>query len=188
MTHTPVHPPRCTTAQLSALVILRVLIGWHFLYEGIAKILNPNWTSASFLLESKWIFAGVFHAMALNPFVLKAVDLMNMWGLTAIGLGLIAGCFTRAATVVGMLLLLLYYVCNPPLIGLTYSIPAEGSYLIVNKNLIELCALMVLFLFPTGSIGLDRFCSFIKKPAGKSAQLEVSHEERTERKAEHPRR
>jgi thiosulfate dehydrogenase [quinone] large subunit len=186
MTRSPVQSHRCTIAQLSALVILRVLIGWHFLYEGIAKILNPNWTSASFLLESKWIFAGVFHSMALNSLVLTAVDFMNMWGLTAIGLGLIAGCFTRAATAAGMLLLLLYYVCNPPFIGFTYSQPAEGSYLIVNKNLIELCALAVLFLFPTGSIGLDRFCSLlgprvrtgdtVKKPADKAAQPEVSHE------------
>lgn len=186
MTRSPIQSPRYTHAQLSALVILRVLIGWHFLYEGIAKILNPNWTSASFLLESRWIFAGVFHSMALNPLVLKAVDFMNMWGLTAIGLGLIAGCFTRTSTTAGMLLLLLYYVCNPPFIGFTYSQPAEGSYLIVNKNLIELCALAVLFLFPTGSIGLDRFSSLlglrvrtgdtVKKPADKAAQPEESHE------------
>ena len=22
---------------------LRIVIGWHFLYEGIAKLFNPNW-------------------------------------------------------------------------------------------------------------------------------------------------
>jgi thiosulfate dehydrogenase (quinone) large subunit len=169
--------PHYTTARLTALVILRVLIGWHFLYEGIAKMLSPNWTAASFLLESKWIFQDLFHAMALNPLVLKAVDLMNMWGLVAIGLGLIVGCFTRTATVAGMLLLALYYVCNPPFIGFTYSLPAEGSYLIVNKNLIELCALAVLFLFPTGAIiGLDRLIKLIPRSAGKAAQPEASHE------------
>ena len=27
--------------QLYGLVALRVLIGWHFLYEGIAKLINP---------------------------------------------------------------------------------------------------------------------------------------------------
>ena len=35
--------------QLYGLVVLRVLIGWHFLYEGIAKLLNPYWSSAAFL-------------------------------------------------------------------------------------------------------------------------------------------
>jgi len=40
---------------------------------------------------------------------------------------------------------------------LEYSKPGEGSYIIVNKNLIEAGALYVLYLFPTSQlIGLDR--------------------------------
>ncbi|MFC1693111.1 DoxX family membrane protein [Candidatus Latescibacterota bacterium] len=156
--------PRYTTSQLSALVFLRILIGWHFLYEGIAKVLNPYWTSAGFLLESKWIFSGIFTSMAANPVVLKIVDFMNMWGLIAIGLGLIVGCLARVASMAGILLLLLYYVANPPFIGFTYTAPLEGSYLIVNKNLIETFALLVLSLFPTGCIiGLDRLIFSPKK-------------------------
>jgi thiosulfate dehydrogenase [quinone] large subunit len=69
-----------------------------------------------------------------------------------------------------MLILLLYYVCTPPLIGMTYSVPTEGSYLIVNKNLIEMVALGVLALFPTGNIiGLDRLMGMVKLPTGKAA-------------------
>jgi thiosulfate dehydrogenase [quinone] large subunit len=161
---------RFSTPQLTTLVLLRVLIGWHFLYEGFAKLLNSDWTAASFLLDSKWIFAPLFHFMANNTTILSIVDFMNIWGLTAVGLGLIVGCCTRVATIGGMLLLLLYYICTPPFIGYTYSLPSEGSYLIVNKNLIEMFALGVLFLFPTGSIiGLDRFFQVMKKPAGKPA-------------------
>jgi thiosulfate dehydrogenase [quinone] large subunit len=161
---------RFSMPQLTALVVLRVLIGWHFLYEGVAKLLNSDWTAASFLLDSKWILAPVFHFMANNSAILAVVDFMNIWGLTAVGLGLITGCCTRIATVGGMLLLLLYYLCTPPFIGYTYSLPSEGSYLIVNKNLIEMFALVVLFLFPTGSvIGLDRFFRFMRKPSGKPA-------------------
>jgi thiosulfate dehydrogenase [quinone] large subunit len=66
------------------------------------------------------------------------------------------GCFTRLASIAGMGLILLYYVCNPPMIGLYYSIPSEGNYLIVNKNIVEMAALFVLLFFPTGRIsGLD---------------------------------
>ncbi len=156
-----------STAQLSALVVLRVFIGWHFLYEGIAKMMMPDWSAASFLLESKWIFAKLFHAMAMNPVVLDAVNLMNMWGLTAIGLGLIVGCMTRTATLAGMAILVMYYACNPPLVGLTYSVPSEGSYIIINKNLVEFAALGVLFLFPNGHIiGFDRLLLGLKKTAG----------------------
>ena len=50
--------------QMYALVMMRVLIGWHFLYEGVAKLMKGNWSSAGFLLQSKWIFAGIFKWMA----------------------------------------------------------------------------------------------------------------------------
>jgi thiosulfate dehydrogenase [quinone] large subunit len=99
----------------------------------------------------------MFTWMASNPAVLALVDFMNIWGLIAIGLGLIVGGLTRIASIAGVLLLLLYYICNPPFIGYTYSMPMEGSYLIVSKNLIELFSLIVLIVFPTGSIiGIDR--------------------------------
>jgi thiosulfate dehydrogenase [quinone] large subunit len=153
-----VQPKTYSQAQLFALVALRVLIGWHFLYEGLAKIANPYWSSANYLLESKWIFSGLFTSIVGNPAALKIVDLLNEWGQITIGVGLIAGCFTQVATIAGIVLLLLYYVSTPPLVGLTYSIPTEGSYLFVNKNLIEMAALIVLALFPTGTIiGLDVF-------------------------------
>ena len=45
------------------------------------------------------------------------------------------------------MVLLMYYFNNPPLIGLEYSMPSEGNYLIVSKNLIEAVALFVLAVF-----------------------------------------
>ena len=152
-----------SATQLSALVILRVHIGWHFLYEGFAKVFNPDWTAASYLLDSKWIFSKIFIAMAENPHILAFVDFSNKWGLVAIGLGLIAGALTRTVSAAGILLLFLYYFATPPFLGYTYMTPMEGSYLIVNKNLIEACALFVLIIFPTGHIiGLDRILFTLK--------------------------
>jgi thiosulfate dehydrogenase [quinone] large subunit len=134
-----------------------VLVGWHFLYEGLVKLLNPDWTAAEFLAQSQGIFAGAFHWLAAEPLRLEAVDAFNRWGLVLIGLGLIAGLLTRTATLAGMLLLALYYACQPPLPHLTSSVPTEGAYLVVNKVLIELAALWVLLALPTGSlVGLDR--------------------------------
>ena len=34
-----------TRTQSWALVLLRIFIGWHFLYEGVIKAYNPAWTS-----------------------------------------------------------------------------------------------------------------------------------------------
>lgn len=146
------------TLQTAALVSLRLLIGWHFLYEGIAKLLNPYWTSAGYLAESQWWFKGVFLAIAASPTAVTIVDYVNAWGLTLIGLALMLGLFERAAAAAGIGLLALYYIAAPPFVGYTYGMPTEGSYLIVNKILIELAALVVLFAHPTARVfGLDRF-------------------------------
>ncbi|MCK5462111.1 MAG: DoxX subfamily, partial [Bacteroidales bacterium] len=58
----------------------------------------------------------------------------------------------------GIVLLAFYYLSHPAIIGVTYAIPSEGSYLWVNKNLIELLTLWVIMLFPTWkTVGLDRY-------------------------------
>jgi thiosulfate dehydrogenase (quinone) large subunit len=147
-----------SNSQLTILVILRMVAGWHFLYEGVIKLMNPNWSAVGFLLDSKGIFAGFFQLLADNQNLVKVIDLMNEWGLLLVGLGLITGFLTQIATLGGMVLLAFYYMSHPPLIGVEYAIPSEGSYLWVNKNLVEFFTLWVLFLFPTGKlVGLDRF-------------------------------
>lgn len=146
-----------SSAQKTFLVILRMLIGWHFLYEGLLKVYNAQWSAKGFLLNSDWIFQEIFKSMAANAAVLNVVDFLNQWGLVFIGLGLILGIFTRLATIGGILLLAMYYLANPPMPGIESSAITEGNYMIVNKNLIEMCALLVLLVFPTGKIiGLDR--------------------------------
>ena len=143
--------------QLYGLVVLRVLIGWHFLYEGIAKLLNPYWSAAAFLLDAKWIFSGLAKWIVSNPSILSLADNLNMWGLTLIGACLILGLFGKHVSMLGMLLVLVYYLFTPSFWWLEYARPGEGSYLVVNKNLIEACALFVVYLFPTSElIGLDR--------------------------------
>jgi len=147
-----------TPLQMTILVVLRFLIGWHLLYEGFSKLLIPNWTSFGFLQESKWILAGLAKWILAHDNVLSVVDFLNTWGLIAIGLGLIVGLFTRIAAISGAALLFVYYLNNPPLIGLEYTVPSEGSYLVVSKTLIESCALVLLAIFPTGTVfGLDMF-------------------------------
>jgi thiosulfate dehydrogenase [quinone] large subunit len=148
---------RLTGVQMAAVVALRVLIGWHFLYEGIAKLTAPSWSAAGFLSQARGPLADVMRGLAADPGALEIVNPLNMWGLTLIGLGLVLGCFTRLASAAGMLLLLMYYLCNPPFVGYFYSLPAEGSYLVVNKNLVELAGLAVVFTTGSGRIlGLDR--------------------------------
>ena len=149
-----------STYQLSGLVVLRVLIGWHFLYEGVAKLLNPYWSSAAYLLDSKWLLSGLAETIVSDPVLLSISDYVNMWGLTLVGASLLLGLFSQYTALIGMGFVILYYLFAPPFLGLEFSKPGEGSYLIVNKNLIEACALWVIHSFPTSHvIGLDRLLS-----------------------------
>jgi thiosulfate dehydrogenase [quinone] large subunit len=147
-----------TNFQATVLVALRMLIGWHFLYEGLAKLTNPYWSSAGYLSQSQWLFDGTFLKIAASPSALAVVDFLNVWGLILIGLGLMLGCLARPAAIAGVVLLALYYIAAPPFVSFAYSMPSEGSYLVVNKVLIELVAVLALVAFPTSKVfGLDRF-------------------------------
>jgi thiosulfate dehydrogenase [quinone] large subunit len=145
--------------QIFSLTLLRVLIGWHFLYEGLTKLFSTSvWTAKSYLLGSVGPFAGVYHAMGSNPAMMNIIDPVNMWGLILIGFCLFIGLFARPFKLFGIVLLLLYYFAYPPFSTIAINAPVEGNYWIVNKNLIEIAALFVLFLFPSSQItGIDRY-------------------------------
>jgi uncharacterized membrane protein YphA (DoxX/SURF4 family) len=154
---------RLSTFQLVIVTLLRVAIGWHFLYEGLVKLLNPNWSAAAFLVESKWLFSDLFQSIAMNSTALQIINLLNIWGLILIGAGLLLGTFTRIASFSGIALLLLYYIANPPFIGFSPGLPTEGSYIFVDKNLVEMMALLVISIIPTGTfLGLDRLLLYAK--------------------------
>lgn len=145
--------------QIFSLTFLQVLIGWHFLYEGLTKLFSsPAWTAKSYLIGSVGPFAPIFKAMASNPTLLLIIDNINIWGLILIGISLFIGLFARPFKLFGIVLLLLYYLAYPPFATVVINAPVEGSYWIVNKNLIEMAALFVLYLFPSSQIsGIDRY-------------------------------
>ena len=148
---------KLSRGPMIAITVLRVVIGWHFLYEGLSKLTAPSFTAAGYLKQARGPFAELFRSLATQPSLLDNVNLITMWGLTLVGLFLILGLFTRLASLAGIGFILMFYLAAPPLIGYFYSIPSEGSYLIINKNLVELCALAVIFATGSGKFaGLDR--------------------------------
>jgi thiosulfate dehydrogenase (quinone) large subunit len=148
-----------STWQIFSLTFLRVLIGWHFLFEGLVKLFStPAWTAKSYLIGSVGPFSPAFKAMASNHTVQLIIDNLNIWGLILIGLSLFVGLFAKYAKLSGIVLLLFYYLAYPPFAFLIINTPVEGNYWIVNKNFIEMAALFVLFLFPSSQItGIDRY-------------------------------
>ena len=151
-------------APMIAITTLRVLVGWHFLYEGLTKLTAPSWTAAGYLKQAKGPLAESFRWLTTRPDLLANADLITMWGLAIVGVCLILGLFTRLASLAGIGFILLFYLAAPPFVGYSYAIPSEGSYLIVNKNLVELAALVVILLTRSGFFaGLDRIVHVVTR-------------------------
>jgi len=84
------------------------------------------------------------------------INFITKVSLLAIGACLLLGLFTPLAALGGAAFLTLIYLSLPPWPGLPANPLAEGHYLYVNKNLIELLACLVLASTPNGLwIGLD---------------------------------
>lgn len=135
------------------ITVFRMAIGWHFLYEGISKIITANWSAAGFLANSTGPFAGFYHWMAGSEGIMDIVDPVNIAGLILVGLGLGLGLALRLSSISGIVLLMLYYFAYPPF-GASLPGAVEGSLFIVNRNLLEALALLLLLLLPEKGYGL----------------------------------
>ncbi len=142
--------------QKFLIAFLRIVVGWHFLYEGYVKLSSDAWSAAGYLRAAPGPFGPMFESMAGSASMVSAIDAAMAWGLTLVGIMLILGLFTRSALLVATLFLLMFYLSNPPWVGVQFM-PGEGSYMIVNKNLIEMAAVLVLLVLPSGAMwGFDR--------------------------------
>jgi thiosulfate dehydrogenase [quinone] large subunit len=153
-----------TPLQRFTLVLSRTLIGWHFLYEGYYKLMLPGWTragqpvaswsAAGYLTAASGPLAPLFHTVASSR-AIGAVDAIVPIGLFLVGVSLVAGLFTQLGCAGAIAFLTLFYLSAIPTTGAPQP-GAEGTYLLVSKNLLELAAVLVIFAFRTGRIaGLD---------------------------------
>lgn len=118
---------------------------------------------------------------------LAMIDLLTMWGLSAVGLCLMLGLFTPLAALGGAAYLLGFYLSMPPWPGLPEGI-TEGHYRFVNKNLIEMIACLALASTPNGLwIGFDAFL-FGSIGRGRRRDDEAEPPRRTERPEPQDRR
>ncbi|WP_197062593.1 DoxX family membrane protein [Muricauda sp. MAR_2010_75] len=127
---------------------LRIFIGWHFLYEGVIKLYNPEWTSFGYLATAQGPLKPFF-ALLIGESVIGWVDALNIIALLVVGATFLLGFWERFGAVVGIGLLALYYLAHPPFPWLA-QLNVEGNYWFVNKNLIELIGCILIYYYPTG--------------------------------------
>ncbi len=141
-----------TQSQKISLFLLRLSLGWFMFYAGITKVLNPTWSAAGYLKGAK-TFVGFYQWLA-SPGLLPIIDFVNEWGLTLLGLSLIFGVFVRLSSILGAVLMLLYYF---PVLDFPY--PNPHSYL-VDEHIIYALVLLLLASLRAGRVwGLENWCS-----------------------------
>lgn len=131
---------------------MRISIGWLMFYAGITKLLNPAWSAAGYLKGAK-TFTG-FYQFLTGTDILPLVNFLNEWGLVLIGTSLMLGVFVRLSSVLGAILMVLYYF---PILQFPY--PSPYSF-IVDEHIIYAAALFLLASLRAGHVfGLEKWCS-----------------------------
>ena len=157
------------------ITIIRVSIGWHFLYEGCIKLFTEEWSAASYLNNTHGFLAGFYHWLAVSPVRLGIVDFLNIWGLILIGLALFIGLCVRWSSLLGTLLLALYYFAYPPFGFSLYA--GEGSVYIINQLFIETLVLVFLFCYKENGYGLENALQLLKRKKQTTTEQETVHSE-----------
>lgn len=130
--------------------ILRIMVGWHFLYEGVWKLMqNGQWSCLSYLDGAQGPLAGLFKWMASQGWLVAMGDYAVMGGLTLIGLSLITGVLARVASVFAILLMAMFYAAQPPEPFATALSGADGRFFLLERNLIESAALLAIVFVPS---------------------------------------
>ncbi len=135
-----------------ALPFLRIALGVVFLYAGLSKVINPDWSAAGFLANANTFPA--FYGWLGSQFNIEWVNFLNQWGLTLVGAGLVLGAVTRYAAYGGMLMMVLYYFPS-----LDFPMAGEHAFL-VDEHIVYIAALAVLVKYQAGQVwGLDKSLS-----------------------------
>jgi len=130
----------------------RVVLGWMFFYAGYIKLVNPVWSAEGYLKGAKSFVS--FYQALLDPSILPIVNFLNAWGLTLLGVSLMLGVVVRLSSVLGALLMFLYY-------GAILQFPYPNTHaFIVDEHVIYISVLLLLASMKAGRVwGLERWCT-----------------------------
>jgi uncharacterized membrane protein YphA (DoxX/SURF4 family) len=131
------------------------------LRSGLLEELNEQFTrkfhqALDELLTPEQLAAEKMIPEAESAALLSWLDLVTAWGLTVLGGCLLLGLLTRTSCVLAAAFLVMTYLSTPPWPWMPTSPKDEGFYLFVNKNAVELLALLALATTASGRwFGVD---------------------------------
>lgn len=134
-----------------SLFLLRIAMGWMFLYAGLTKILNPEWSAAGYLGGAK-AFISLFNWFA-SPANIGWINFVNEWGQILLGISLILGIGVRLSSILGAVLMMLYYL------PLGFPYPNAHAF-IVDEHIVYTLVLLFFAAVRAGRVwGLENWCS-----------------------------
>ena len=132
-----------------AATVLRLLLGWYMLVDGVQILMTPGWTAAGFLAGAKTFPA--FYAWFAMPINSWWVDPLNSWGITLIGVALLLGVGIKPAAWGAAVMHILYYFPH-------YTFPIVPHGYIVEEHIVYAAAFVLIALMPQAqSFGIGRY-------------------------------
>lgn len=137
--------------QRTLIFLMRVSLGWVFLWAAMRQLADPAWSAAGFLKGAK-TFTG-FYELFMHPAILPIVNVLVKGGHLLIGISLILGIGVRLSAAFGALLLMLYYFPR-----LDFPYVGSPTYFIVEYHLVYAMMLVYLGAIRAGQvIGLENW-------------------------------
>jgi thiosulfate dehydrogenase [quinone] large subunit len=126
--------------------LLRVAMGWIFVWSGFDKLLG-DWTSAGFLVNATTgPLEGWFVDLGTNSAAVNVIDGLVIWGQILIGITLITGLATRFSLFWAGAMIFMFYIAQFP--------PANNPFL--DEHIIYIAVFLLLGALGAGRIlGLD---------------------------------
>lgn len=135
---------------------------WQELQQLRSRVVGPSKAlDADLMHDARKLLTARQLARGPVPTPWEPIDFINWMTIAALcvlGLLLISGLFSRLAGVAGAGLLMSFYLAMPPWPSVPgfQELPGPEHSYIVDKNLIEVCALLAIAFLPTGKwFGLD---------------------------------
>lgn len=136
------------TLDKGIVFVLRILVGWTFLYAGTWQIWE-NYSAAGFL--NHVVTFHDFFATFATPTVLPFTNFLMKWGHLLIGLSLVSGLLVRVSGPFGILLMVTYHFAH-----MDWPFIENHLNLFVDYHLVYATVIVYLIAHNAGHVwGLD---------------------------------
>ena len=139
-----------TTLDRVVIFLLRICVGWVFLYAGSWQILQ-NYSAAGFL--NHVVTFHDFYAHFGTPAMLPITNFLMKWGHFLIGLSLVSGLLVRVSGPFGILLMVMYYFAH-----MDWPFIENHLSLFIDYHVVYALVIVYLMAHNAGRVwGLDAF-------------------------------